>query len=74
MLAGKLARQTVIGAAALARAEPGDGRVQIARKRNLARRGTTAAALGVLMAANGLQPLLDKALKAATKRAEELSA
>jgi pyrroline-5-carboxylate reductase len=72
-LAGRLARQTVIGAAALAKAEAGTAASKL-RENVTSRGGTTAAALDVLMAANGIQPLFDKALKAATKRAEELSA
>lgn len=35
--------------------------------------GTTAAALEVLMSEKGIQPLFDRALEAASKRAEELS-
>jgi pyrroline-5-carboxylate reductase len=35
--------------------------------------GTTAAALEVLMGANGLDPLLEKAVAAATKRSRELA-
>ena len=34
----------------------------------------TAAALAVLMAEDGIQPIFDKAVEAARKRAEELSA
>ena len=35
--------------------------------------GTTAAALSVLMAPEGMQPLFDEAIAAARKRAEELA-
>ena len=35
--------------------------------------GTTAAALSVLMAEDGMQPLFDKAIAAARTRAEELA-
>jgi pyrroline-5-carboxylate reductase len=35
--------------------------------------GTTAAALGVLMAGNGLPPLMTKAVAAAAKRGKELA-
>jgi pyrroline-5-carboxylate reductase len=35
--------------------------------------GTTAAALAVLMADDGMQPLFDAAIEAARKRAEELA-
>jgi len=36
-------------------------------------KGTTYAALQVLMAADGLQPLFDKAVAAATRRSRELA-
>ena len=39
----------------------------------LASLGTTAAALSVLMAADGLDPLLTKAVAAAAKRGKELA-
>jgi pyrroline-5-carboxylate reductase len=35
--------------------------------------GTTAAALAILMAADGLDPMLEKAVAAATKRSRELA-
>jgi pyrroline-5-carboxylate reductase len=36
-------------------------------------KGTTYAALQVLMAEDGMQPLFDKAIEAATKRSRELA-
>ena len=71
-MAEKLARQTVIGSAALAKEEASVSPAKL-RENVTSPGGTTAAALEVLMAANGIQPLFDKALLAATKRAEELS-
>ena len=35
--------------------------------------GTTEAALAVLMAADGIQPLFDRAIAAATRRSHELA-
>lgn len=71
-MAEKLARQTVIGSAALAKDSAGIPAAKL-RENVTSPGGTTAAALDVLMASNGIQPLFDKALAAATKRAEELS-
>lgn len=71
-LAEKLARQTVIGSAALAKASPETPAAKL-RENVTSPNGTTAAALAVLMADPGLQALMTKALEAATKRAEELS-
>lgn len=72
-MAEKLARQTVIGSAALA-AESADITAATLRQNVTSPGGTTAAALKVLMdEQNGIQPLFDEALAAATKRAEELS-
>ena len=70
-LAGALARGTVTGSGALAAAsaEPPD-----ALRRNVTSPGgTTEAALAVLMAENGLQPLLDRAVAAAVQRTRELA-
>lgn len=72
-MAEKLARQTVIGSAALA-AESPEVKAGVLRQNVTSPGGTTAAALEVLMAGKGLQDLFDRALTAATKRAEELSA
>lgn len=72
-MAMTLARQTVIGAAALA-AENGDMPASTLRENVTSPGGTTAAALAVLMRdQNGIQSLFDEALAAAAKRAEELS-
>lgn len=65
-----LARQMVIGAAALMEADPTDAATL--RQNVTSPGGTTAAALNVLMADDGLQPLLDKAVDAAFKRSIEL--
>lgn len=71
-MAQKLARQTVIGSAALA-ADSNQTPASVLRENVTSPNGTTAAALAVLMADDGLQPLLDRAIAAAAKRAEELS-
>lgn len=71
-MAEKLARQTVIGSAALAEASP-DVTAAKLREAVTSPGGTTAAALDVLRGNPGVQELFDKALKAASKRAEELS-
>ena len=67
----KLARQTVIGSAALADADllP----AETLRKNVTSPGGTTAAALDILMAPSGMQDLFDKAIAAATARSKELS-
>lgn len=66
----RLARQTVIGAAALMAADPTD--VGTLRKNVTSPKGTTEAALGVLMASDGLAPLVSRAVAAARRRSEEL--
>lgn len=67
----KLARQTVIGSAALAAAEP-DVPAEQLRKNVTSPGGTTEAALNVLM--NGeMQELFDRAMSAATARSKDLS-
>jgi pyrroline-5-carboxylate reductase len=71
-LARDLARQTVIGAAALAATQP-DIAAAALRQNVTSPGGTTEAALKVLMS-GALQDLFDKALQAAQKRGEELSA
>jgi pyrroline-5-carboxylate reductase len=70
-LAMRLARQTVIGAAALAEAsgEP----AETLRRNVTSPGGVTAEALAVLMAEDGLQPLFDKALAAAVARSRALA-
>jgi len=70
-MAEKLARQTVIGSAALAEADASPA-AQL-RQNVTSPGGTTEAALKVLMADAGIQDIFDRALEAATKRAEELS-
>lgn len=65
-----LARQTVIGAAALLEADPQPA--SVLRQNVTSPNGTTAAALAVLMAEDGLQPLLHEAVAAARRRSEEL--
>jgi len=69
-MARVLARQTVIGSAALADASPELSAAQL-RENVTSPGGTTAAALKVLMASD-VQKIFDEALMAATKRAEEL--
>jgi len=66
-----LARQTVIGAAYLLEAEPTISAGTL-RENVTSPKGTTAAALEVLMGAEGFGPLLDRAVTAARKRSEEL--
>lgn len=71
-LGRQLAVQTVAGAGALAASapeSPGQLRVNVTSPG-----GTTAAALDVLMADNGLQPLVTAAVKAAEQRGRELGA
>ena len=65
-----LARQTVIGAAALMEAD--ESPISVLRENVTSPKGTTAAALGVLMAPNGLEMLMDRAVAAARERSEEL--
>jgi pyrroline-5-carboxylate reductase len=67
----RLARQTVIGAAALMEADSQS--VSILRENVTSPKGTTAAALAVLMApGDGLESLMDRAVLAARLRSEEL--
>ncbi len=70
-LAMTLARQTVAGAGELLyRSDVDAGTL---RKNVTSPGGTTAAALEVLMAGDGFQPLLDAAIAAAAKRSRELA-
>ncbi|KKB07233.1 pyrroline-5-carboxylate reductase [Devosia chinhatensis] len=69
-VAMQLARQTVIGAAALMEADPAPA--SVLRQNVTSPNGTTAAALDVLMASDGLTPLLERAVVAARQRSEEL--
>jgi pyrroline-5-carboxylate reductase len=68
--AEKLARATVAGAGALLAHDPTPA--SALREAVTSPRGTTEAALKVLMAKNGLTPLMKRAIRAARKRAEEL--
>jgi len=69
-VADRLARATVAGAGALLDADPADPAVL--RRNVTSPGGTTEAALKVLMADDGFGPLLQRAVLAAAKRAEEL--
>jgi pyrroline-5-carboxylate reductase len=69
-VAMQLARQTVVGAAALLEADPAPA--STLRQNVTSPNGTTAAALSVLMAEDGLSALLKRAVDAARKRSEEL--
>jgi pyrroline-5-carboxylate reductase len=70
-LAMRLARVTVSGSGELARlsSEP----ASVLRQNVTSPAGTTLEALKILMAADGLQPLLTKAIAAATRRSRELA-
>jgi len=70
-LSARLARATVSGAGELLRRSELDA--ASLRQNVTSPGGTTAAALGVLMADNGLDPLMEKAIAAATKRSRELA-
>lgn len=65
-----LARRMVIGAAALLDGDPAPA--SVLRENVTSPNGVTAEALKVLMAADALQPLMDRAVEAARKRSEEL--
>lgn len=70
-LAMQLARQTVVGSGALAAAaaeSAAELRIAVTSPK-----GTTQAALDVLMAPDGLQPLMTRAVAAATQRGRELA-
>ncbi len=70
-LAGRLARATVIGSGELARQshEP----ASVLRQNVTSPGGTTAAALEVLMAKDGMVALMTRAIAAATRRSKELA-
>jgi pyrroline-5-carboxylate reductase len=70
-LSARLARATVSGAGELLHQSALDAATL--RQNVTSPGGTTAAALGVLMAESGLDPLLEKAVAAATKRSRELA-
>jgi pyrroline-5-carboxylate reductase len=69
-IAEKLARVTVAGSGELLHLSHEDAATL--RKNVTSPGGTTAAALGVLMADNGLEPLMKAAVDAATRRSREL--
>ena len=71
-LAGRLARATVEGAGELMYRSP-DTAPDVLRQNVTSPGGTTAAALEVLMAERGLQPLMNDAVAAAFRRARELA-
>ena len=71
-LAEAVAVQTLVGTGALA-AATGESMASIA-KRVASPKGTTEQGLAVLDALDGLQPLVDRMLAAASRRAEELAA
>jgi pyrroline-5-carboxylate reductase len=68
----KLARATVAGAGVLLDSDP--AHAAELRRHVTSPHGTTEAALKVLMAKNGLEPLMLRAIAAARKRAAELGA
>ena len=70
-LAWPMARATVIGSGALAAAS--DDEAAVLRKNVTSPGGTTQAALGVLMAEDGVQPLFDRAIATGAGRSKELS-
>lgn len=71
-LAAKLARVTVEGAGELLHRSP-ETAPEALRRNVTSPNGTTAAALKVLMAEDGLDPLLERAVAAATARSRELA-
>lgn len=70
-LAAKIAGHTVAGAGELFR-QSGEDPAQL-RRNVTSPKGTTEAALNVLMAADGLQPLMTRAVRAARDRSRELA-
>jgi pyrroline-5-carboxylate reductase len=70
-LAMQLASVTVSGAGELARLSAEDAATL--RRNVTSPRGTTLEALNVLMADDGLQPLMTRAIAAATRRSRELA-
>ena len=70
-LAARLARATVAGSGELLHRSPLDPATL--RQNVTSPGGTTAAALDVLMAKDGLGALMDKAVAAATRRSRELA-
>jgi pyrroline-5-carboxylate reductase len=70
-VAHRLARKTIIGSGALLAAD--DAPAEALRRNVTSPHGTTEAALRVLMARNGMAPLIRKAVSAARKRAKQLA-
>lgn len=70
-IAERLARATVAGSGELARLS--DDGADVLRRNVTSPGGTTAAALDVLMAGDGLAPLMSRAIAAATRRSRELA-
>ena len=70
-LAEKLARETVAGSGELLHRS--DFHAATLRQNVTSPGGTTAAALGVLMAPDGLQQIMTRAVAEATRRSRELS-
>lgn len=70
-LSMRLARATVCGSGELAHQAPEPA--ADLRKAVMSPKGTTEQAIAVLMAADGLQPLMNKAIAAATSRSRELA-
>jgi pyrroline-5-carboxylate reductase len=70
-LAWPLARATVAGSGALA--AQSEEPIEVLRRNVTSPGGTTEAALAVLMAPDGIQPLFDRAIAAATRRSHELA-
>ena len=70
-LAMQLARETVVGSGELAH-QSSESAKQL-REAVMSPKGTTIEALAVLMAPDGLQPLLTKAIAAATRRGREIA-
>jgi pyrroline-5-carboxylate reductase len=70
-LAARLARETVAGSGELLHRSPLEA--ETLRQNVTSPAGTTAAALDVLMASDGLDPLMRRAVAAAAKRSKELA-
>jgi pyrroline-5-carboxylate reductase len=70
-LAWSLARGTVAGSGALA--AQSEEPVEVLRQNVTSPGGTTQAALQVLMGADGMLPLFERAIAAATRRSHELA-
>jgi pyrroline-5-carboxylate reductase len=70
-LAARLARATIAGSGELLHRSPLDAATL--RQNVTSPNGTTAAALEILMAADGLDPMLQKAVAAAARRSRELA-